>query len=67
MSLYDKERCICDLIRNKDKIEMQLYSQAIKEYFKGKIRNGGLLIFSMLGISERKGWNVREHLANDPP
>ena len=25
------------------------------------------LISSMLGISERKGWNVREHLANDPP
>jgi len=37
------------------------------EQLKGKIRNGGLLIFSMLGISERKGWNVREHLANDPP
>lgn len=31
------------------------------EQLKGKIRNGGLLISSMLGISERKGWNVREH------
>lgn len=32
--LYDKERCICDLIKDKKKIEMQLYSQALKEYFR---------------------------------
>ena len=32
--LYDKERCICDLINHKKNIDMQLYTQAIKEYFK---------------------------------
>lgn len=31
--LYDRERCICDLIRGKEQAEMQLYSQTIKEYF----------------------------------
>lgn len=30
---YDKERCVCDLIRSKDSVDMQIYSQAIKEYF----------------------------------
>lgn len=36
VKLYDKERCICDLIRGKKKVDMQLYTQAIKEYFKTK-------------------------------
>lgn len=31
---YDKERCICDLINKKKHMDMQLYSQAIKDYFK---------------------------------
>lgn len=30
---YDKERCICDLISNKKHMDMQLYTQAIKDYF----------------------------------
>jgi predicted transcriptional regulator of viral defense system len=30
---YDKERCICDLISKKNDMDMQLYIQAIKEYF----------------------------------
>lgn len=34
--LYDKERCICDLIRSKDQVDIQIYTQAIKDYFKGK-------------------------------
>lgn len=41
--LYDRERCICDLIRDKEQMEMQLYSQAIKEYFKGKPNSRKLL------------------------
>ena len=54
VSLYDKERCICDLIRNKDKIEMQLYSQAMKEYFKGKSNPRKLLKYSKLFKIEDK-------------
>jgi predicted transcriptional regulator of viral defense system len=30
---YDLERCICDLIRDKNKIDVQIYTQALKEYF----------------------------------
>ena len=43
VKLYDKERCICDLIRNKDQVDIQLYSQAIKDYFKSKPDNRKLL------------------------
>ena len=32
--LYDKERCLCDLIKDRNRIEKQLYVQAIKDYFK---------------------------------
>ena len=31
--LYDKERCICDMIRSRKQMDMQLFTQAIKDYF----------------------------------
>lgn len=31
--LYDRERCLCDLIHRKKEIDTQLYTQAVKEYF----------------------------------
>ena len=34
LRVYDKERSICDLIRDKQAMDMQLYIQAIQEYFK---------------------------------
>ncbi len=34
--LYDKERCLCDIIRNRRKTDMQVYTQAIKTYFSNK-------------------------------
>ena len=33
VKLYDRERCIVDLIKRKDKIEKQLYLHALREYF----------------------------------
>ncbi|MBR5901315.1 type IV toxin-antitoxin system AbiEi family antitoxin domain-containing protein [bacterium] len=33
VNLYDKERCIIDLVKAKQKTEKQLYLQALKEYF----------------------------------
>ena len=33
--IYDEERCICDLIKDKRKIDKQLFTQAVKEYFAG--------------------------------
>lgn len=32
---YDSERCICDLIKDKEKVDKQLYTQALREYFRG--------------------------------
>lgn len=52
--LYDKERCICDLIRDKNQVDMQLYSQAIKDYFKAKPNNRKLLKYGKIfGIEEK--------------
>lgn len=33
VNTYDKERCICDLINNKQHVDMQLFTHAIKDYF----------------------------------
>lgn len=52
--LYDRERCICDLIRDKEQIEMQLYSQAIKEYFRNHTNTRKLLKYGKrFGIEEK--------------
>lgn len=52
--LYDKERCICDLIRDKDQMELQLFTQAIKDYFKGKTNPRKLLKYGKLfGIEDK--------------
>ncbi len=32
--IYDRERCICDFIRNKDQTDLQIYTQALKGYFR---------------------------------
>lgn len=54
IKLYDRERCICDIIRSKQKIDMQLYTQAIKEYFKESPNYRKLLKYSKLfGIEEK--------------
>ena len=38
VTAYDKERCICDLIKEEGKIDKQIYTQAIKEYFSGEYK-----------------------------
>lgn len=40
---YNKERCICDLIKNESKADKQVYTQAIKEYFAGEYKPRDLL------------------------
>ena len=32
---YNKERCICDIIKHKSRVEKQIYTHAIKTYFTG--------------------------------
>lgn len=36
--LYDKERCICDLIRDKDKVDIQIYIQCGGSFFKQRLQ-----------------------------
>lgn len=37
--VYDKDRTICDIVRNKKDIEMQTYQTAIKEYMNSSDKN----------------------------
>ncbi len=37
--VYDRERTICDIIRNKDNMDIQVFSYAIKEYMRSKGKN----------------------------
>lgn len=41
---YDKERCICDLISDRKKIEVQIFQTALKEYMTGKSKKLSRLI-----------------------
>lgn len=36
VKVYDKERCICDIVRDRGKMDKQIFTQAIKEYFNTK-------------------------------
>ncbi|MBQ7943773.1 MAG: type IV toxin-antitoxin system AbiEi family antitoxin domain-containing protein [Lachnospiraceae bacterium] len=36
VKVYDKERCICDLIMNRNKYEVQIFQTAVKEYMSSK-------------------------------
>ena len=42
--VYNKERCICDLIANRNKTEVQIFQTAIKEYMFGKDKKLSRLI-----------------------
>lgn len=54
VKVYDRERCICDLIRDKDQMDMQIFTQAIKDYFKSKPNNRKLLKYGRIfGIEEK--------------
>lgn len=54
VKVYDKERCICDLIRDKQAMDMQLYIQAIQEYFKLENNARKLLKYGKkFGIEEK--------------
>ena len=39
MSVYDKERTILDIIKDKDRIDAQVFREVIKSYFAGKEKN----------------------------
>ena len=41
---YDKERCICDMIRERKKYDVQVFQTAMKEYMAAKDKNVSLLV-----------------------
>lgn len=51
---YDRERCICDLIANRNKYEVLVFQTAIKEYMSSKDKNlSQLLIYAdVMGIRD---------------
>ena len=48
VKVYDEERCLCDLIKDKKKIDKQLFTQAVKEYFAGSHSSRKLLKMAKL-------------------
>lgn len=52
--LYDRERCVCDLIRDKKNMDMQLYTQTVKDYFRSGADCRKLLKYGkQFGIEEQ--------------
>ena len=43
IQIYDLERTICDIIRDRNKIDSQIFNTAMKEYSKRKNKNLNLL------------------------
>ncbi len=57
--LYDKERCICDMVMLKRQVDKQLYIQAIKEYFSGQYNIRRILKYAKLFRIEDK---IRDYM-----
>lgn len=52
--VYDREKTICDIIKSKERIELQVYSEVIQNYFNGKVRVNKLSKYANeLGINEK--------------
>jgi len=52
--IYDKERTVCDVIRHKDKIELQVYSEVLQNYFNSKVNLNKLTKYAnALGIKDK--------------
>lgn len=39
IKIYNAERCICDLLKNKNEVDIELYNKIIKNYFRQNKRN----------------------------
>lgn len=52
--IYDKERTVCDVIRHKEKIELQVYSEVLQNYFKSKVNLNKLTKYAnALGVKNK--------------
>lgn len=55
INIYDKERCICDIIRDKKNIDIQIFHTAINSYFRDREKNIHKLMeyASIFGIEDK--------------
>ena len=53
--IYDRERCICDIIKNKNKMDIQVFQMALTSYFTDGDKNiHNLMNYSeIMGISDK--------------
>ncbi len=53
--IYDKERCICDIIKNKKRTDIQVLQPALKSYFSDSEKNIHTLMeyANIMGISDK--------------
>ena len=53
--IYDRERCICDIIKNKNKMDIQIFQMAFKSYFSSGKKNIYKLMeyANVMGISDK--------------
>ena len=52
---YDKERCICDIIKSKGRMDLEQVKKSVKQYIRSKDKNVAKLsdYAKRMGISEK--------------
>ena len=43
IKVYNAERCVCDMLKNQDEYDIELYNKILKNYFNSKDKNLNLL------------------------
>ena len=63
IKIYNAERCICDLLKNQNAVDLELYNKIIKNYFKQKNKNlAKLEEYSKIFNVHKKFENIMEVL-----
>lgn len=58
IKVYNAERCICDILKNQNEVDIELYNKIIKNYFKQSKRN-------LMTLEEyAKIFNIKEKFKN---
>lgn len=53
VDVYNKERCICDLIKAEDSIDKQIFTQALQNYFANNLKARELIkMAKMIGVEQ---------------
>jgi predicted transcriptional regulator of viral defense system len=63
--VYDRERIICDLVKNRDKYDGETFNKAIKIYFKEKPNQIKLFEYAKVMNIEKKMFEIMEIIMNE--